>query len=249
MPLYISLIHPLIMGRQGYEKWKVYGNVFDNYTLRLLFKLSTEGHFEKLLSPVSIGKEANVFTAKTLDGRDVIAKIYRLESCNFNKMFDYIKSDVRFENLRRQRRKVIFAWVMREYQNLLKAREAGVNVPRPLTVKQHILILEMIGDKTPALKLKDINREEQAKVAEKILQNMKKMYTAGLVHGDLSEYNILIHNGTPYFIDFSQGTTRRDPNYDEYWLRDIKNVSKFLTNKLKLKISDDDIKKKIGYSP
>jgi RIO kinase 1 len=235
------------MGRQGYEEWKVYGNVFDNYTLRLLFKLSTEGHFEKLLSPVSIGKEANVFTAKTLDEKNVIVKIYRLESCNFNKMYDYIKSDTRFENLKRQRRKVIFAWVMREYQNLLKAREAGVNVPRPLTIKQHILTLEMIGDKTPAPKLKDINRVEQEVVAEKILQNMKKLYDAGLVHGDLSEYNILIHNNTPYFIDFSQGTTKRDPNYSDYWERDIRNVFKFLSNKLNLKISEDDIKKKIGY--
>lgn len=235
------------MPKPSYEKWKVYGNVFDNYTFRLLFKLTSENHIESLKSPVSIGKEANVFTAKTLDNKDLIVKIYRLESCNFNKMYDYIKSDARFENLKRQRRKVIFAWVMREYQNLMKARDAGVNVPRPITVKHHILVLEMIGDKTPAPKLKDINRDDKGEVAEKILLNMKKMYTAGLVHGDLSEYNILIHNATPYFIDFSQGTTKRDPNYDEYWERDIKNVSKFMTNKLHLKISEDDIKRKIGY--
>lgn len=235
------------MVRHGYEKWKVYGNVFDNYTIRLLFKLSSEGHFENLVSPVSIGKEANVFTAKTLDNKVIVAKIYRLESCNFNKMYDYIKSDMRFENLKRQRRKVIFAWVMREYQNLMKAREAGVNVPRPLAIKQHILILEMIGDKTPAPKLKDVDRVDREILAERVILNMKKMYTAGLVHGDLSEYNILVHNNTPYFIDFSQGTTKKDPNYAEYWERDLKNVSKFLTNKLKLKVSEDDIKKKIGY--
>jgi RIO kinase 1 len=234
------------MVRHGYEEWKVYGNVFDNYTLRLLFKLTSENHFEKLQSPVSIGKEANVFTAKTLDGKDVIAKIYRLESCNFNKMFDYIRTDSRFENLKRQRRKVIFTWVMREYQNLLKAREAGINVPKPITVKHHILILELIGDQTPAPKLKDVHADKE--LVDKIIASMKKLCQAGLVHGDLSEYNILVHNNTPYFIDFSQGTTKRDPNYDEYWQRDIKNLSKFFTNKCRYKISEEELAKRIGYS-
>ncbi len=107
-------------------------------------------------------------------------------------------------------------------------------------------MLEMIGDKTPAPKLKDVAIEKD--LAEKTILSMKKMYAAGLVHGDLSEYNILIHNNTPYFIDFSQGTTRKDPNYEEYWERDIKNMSKFFC-KRGLKISEEDIKKKIGYTP
>lgn len=234
------------MARITHEAWKVYGNVFDNYTLNLLFKISSQGHFKDLQSPVSIGKEANIFTAKKVDGHIIIVKIYRLESCNFNKMFDYIKSDQRFQNLKRQRRKVIFTWVMREYQNLMKAREAGVRVPMPIAIKDHVLVLEMIGDKTAARKLKDTHLGDPKDTTDMIVEDMKKMFNAGLVHGDLSEYNILVHNGTPFFIDFSQGTTKKDPNFYEYWERDLKNISRYFT-KIGIKTTVDDLKRKIGY--
>lgn len=230
------------MAKISHEKWKVYGNVFDNYTNRLLFKISSQGHYDQIASPVSIGKEANIFTAHTKDKRHVIIKIYRLESCNFNKMYDYIKSDQRFVSIKKQRRKVIFMWVSREYQNLLKARELGVRVPTPLTVTDHILVLEMIGKTIPAPKLKDygINHE----IAKKIIDMMKKMYKGGLVHGDLSEFNILVDDGVPVFIDFSQSTIKNDPNYNEYWQRDILNMARYF-KKTGIKITGDELKKMI----
>lgn len=234
------------MPKISHEKWKIYGNVFDNYTRRLLYRLSSQGHFDELLSPVSIGKEANIFTAKTKTGNLIIVKIYRLESCNFNKMYDYIRTDRRFESLKKQRRKIIFAWVTREYQNILKAREAGIKVPTPLTVKDHVLLLEMIGDKTPAPKLKDAVLKNERDFANKLIKTMKKLCSNGLVHGDLSEYNILVHNEVPVLIDFSQGTTHKDPNYEEYWHRDIKNISKFLINKIGVDMSEEKIQKEIG---
>lgn len=234
------------MARITHEAWKVYGNVFDQYTEKLLFKLSSQGHYFKLQSPVSIGKEANIFTAITNDEGIIIVKIYRLESCNFNKMYDYIKSDGRFENLKKQRRKIIFTWVNREYQNILRARSLGVRVPRPLAVKDHVIMLELIGDKSAASKLKDVSDTEVKEVYERIIDDMKKMYSGGLVHGDLSEFNILVHSSTPFFIDFSQGTTIKDPNYDEYWDRDIKNMVRFF-RKRGIKITDEELKKKIGF--
>ena len=101
------------MARKWKEEWKVYENVFDNYTYRNLFKLQSKGYFESLLSPISVGKEANVFSAITKDQKLVIVKIYRLQTCNFNKMYDYIKLDPRYEHLKKQRRKIIFAWTQR----------------------------------------------------------------------------------------------------------------------------------------
>lgn len=234
------------MPRISYERWKVYGNVFDQYTLRLLFRLSSQGHFDELASPVSIGKEANIFTAKTKDGRVVIVKIYRLESCNFNKMYDYIRTDRRFSDLKKQRRKIIFSWVAREYQNLLKAREAGVRVPTPITVRDHILVLEMIGDQTPAPKLKDAVVKHPDELADRMISLMRKMCKSGLVHGDLSEYNILVHNENPVFIDFSTGTTSSDPNYNEYWERDIKNMARYF-KKVGIETSYEHIKERIGF--
>ncbi|MBR9676197.1 serine protein kinase RIO [Candidatus Woesearchaeota archaeon] len=231
------------MAKISKEKWKIYGNVFDAYTLRLLFKLSSQGHFEELASPIALGKEANIFTAKTKNDELVIIKIYRLENCNFNKMYDYIKSDPRYMNLKKQRRKIVFAWTQREYRNLLQARQV-ISVPKPITITDHVLVLEMIGKKTPAPQLKDKLPKNKEEFAEKIIINMKKLYEANLVHGDLSEFNILNFEEEPVFIDFSQSTTKKDPNFDEYLDRDIKNIVRYL-NKTGIKISIEELTKKV----
>ncbi len=90
------------------DKFKTYGNVFDNYTNRNIFKLTSQGLFDEMESPVSIGKEANVFTGVRKDGGRIIVKIYRLETCDFNRMYDYIRTDPRFPNVKRSKRKIIF---------------------------------------------------------------------------------------------------------------------------------------------
>ena len=91
------------------EKFKTTGNVFDLHAEAAIFKLMSEGHFDGLQSPVSIGKEANIFTA--LKGKKkVIIKIYRLETCDFNKMYDYIKYDTRYLGLKGKKRLIIFSW-------------------------------------------------------------------------------------------------------------------------------------------
>ena len=71
------------------EKFKTYGNVFDQFTMRNIFKLASQGHFEDIMSPISIGKEANIFSAIKKDKTKVILKIYRLENCDFNIMYSY----------------------------------------------------------------------------------------------------------------------------------------------------------------
>jgi RIO kinase 1 len=231
------------MGKIFKEEWKVYGNVFDQYTLRNLFKLQTQGHFEELQSPVALGKEANIFTAITKDGEKVIVKIYRLQTCNFNKMFDYIKTDPRYMNLKKQRRKIIFAWTLREFRNLLKFREI-VSVPRPITVLDNIIVMEMIGRDEPAPQLKDAYPDDAEEYAEQLVASLKEIYDKGFVHGDLSEYNILNFEEEPIFIDLSQSTTRNDPNYKEYWDRDIQNMARYF-KKIGLKITKEDIENKI----
>ncbi len=203
------------------EKFKTWGNVFDAFTERNLFKLASEGHFKELKSPISIGKEANIFSAKK-EGKDIIVKIYRLETCDFKKMFDYIKYDTRYLNLKKNRRRIIFTWTQREYRNLLKAREIGLNVPTPLTFKENIIVMEMVGD--PAPMLKDSPPDDPKKFMDKVVDMIAKLYKAGLVHGDLSPFNILNNNETPFFIDFSQCTPVKSQNATELIERDIKNI-------------------------
>ncbi len=228
----------------GQEKFKTWGNVFDQHNIRNIFELSSKGHFIGLKSPISIGKEANIFTAETETGELKIVKIYRLETCDFNRMYDYIKYDARYINLKSKKRDIIFSWAQREFRNLMKAREAGVRVPLPIKCKDNILIMEMIGAKEPAPKLKDQYPEDPQKFMEKVIEYVKKLYKAGLVHGDLSEFNILNNNDQPVFIDMSQGTITRSNNAMELLTRDIKNLCRF-AKKMGLKYEQEEIMKKI----
>jgi RIO kinase 1 len=216
------------MAKKSKEIWKVYKNVFDDFTTKLLFKLITQGIFEGLEGPVKIGKEANIFTALRKDSTRVIVKIYRLHSCNFNKMYDYIKLDPRFTNLKKKRREVIFAWVQREHRNLIKARAAGVRVPTALTSLYNIVVLEFIGDEEIAMQLKDHRPLDREKFFDAVVENMRLLYKkAGIVHGDLSEFNILNYKEHPVFIDFSQSTTIDSPNAEELLERDVRNICRF----------------------
>jgi len=226
------------------EKFKVWGDVFDRFTLLTIEKLIDKKCFDELKSPISIGKEANVFSARTGD-KLVAVKIYRLETCDFNRMYDYIRADPRYSGLRRRRRLVIFAWCQREYRNLLKARAAGVRVPSPIAFLNNVLVSEFIGDEEPAPKLKDALPKDPADFAERVIDYIKKLYNAGMVHTDLSEYNILNWNENPVLIDFSQATTVDNPNFKEYLDRDINNVCRFF-RKLGLNLENEKILKEIS---
>ncbi|MBI2101633.1 serine protein kinase RIO [Candidatus Woesearchaeota archaeon] len=227
------------------EEFKTWGDVFDQFTQRTVYKLITQGHFEGLESPISIGKESNVFSALRKDGTRVMVKIYRLETCDFNRMYDYIKDDPRFLKLKKGKRNIIFTWVQREYRNLLKAREANVSVPTPLTFSKHVLVLEFIGDNDViAPKLKDELPKNPKDFFNKIISNMKKLHKAGLVHADLSAFNILNYNEMPVFIDFSQCTTLESSRAEYYLERDIRNICNFF-RKIGLNVDEAKAKKEI----
>lgn len=209
------------------EAWKTYGNVFDEFTIQNLRRLSSQGYFVELTQTVALGKEANVFAGEQEDGTLVAVKIYRLENCNFNKMFEYISQDPRYMHLKGQRRKIIFAWTQREYRNLLRAREV-IRVPTPLAFKDSIVVTEFIEEHgSAAPQLKNLILDKPQEVFDEIIDNVKKLWKASLVHGDLSEFNILMQYGHPVFIDFSQSTAADSPNAKELLKRDLEIVCKF----------------------
>lgn len=219
------------MARISRERFKVYGNVFDNFTVRTIIKLSSKLDFDAYtLTPLFIGKESNVFLCLRGD-ETIVLKIYRLESCDFNRLYDYIKYDPRFLGLKKQRRKVIFAWAQREYRNLLKAREAEVRVPTPYAFENNVLAMEMIGDDYPAPKLKDQLPKDLGAFFDNTIRQAKRLVSAGLVHADLSQFNILNYHDLPVFIDFSQATPTETDNAQELLLRDIRNLCTFFEKK------------------
>ncbi len=226
------------------ERFKVYQNVFSDYTNKNLQKLCSQGYFNiDLMIPISVGKESNVFLSKSNKGF-VIVKIYRVESCDFFKMYNYLKFDSRYIGLKKQKRKIVFSWCQREYRNLMKARELGVNVPTPYTFKDSIIIMESIGGEFPATKLKDATPKNKNVFFKKVIENMRKLYKGGMVHGDLSEFNILNLSQEPYFIDFSQSTTKDSLNFKELLERDINNITRYFT-KIGVKIDKEKIGKMI----
>ncbi|MBI2668612.1 serine protein kinase RIO [Candidatus Woesearchaeota archaeon] len=234
--------------RTSQERFKTAEGVFDEFTHRNLFELQSRNIFDELLSPIKVGKESNVFLASK-GNKKVIVKIYRVQNCDFKRMYEYIGKDPRYEYLLQRRREIVFAWCQREYKNLRKAQEAGINVPHPLGWKSHILIETLIGDDVPAAQLKDALPKNPKEFFDLIVDQMKKLYQAGLIHGDLSAFNILNWNEKPYLIDFSQATVVKTPNSDELLERDIKNILHFFA-KLKIKGDFNTIKEQImGGSP
>lgn len=228
---------------------KTFKDVFDNFTNVTILKLISKGQLDGLESPVSIGKEANIFSALA-QGERVMVKIYRIATCDFNKMYDYLRADPRFPGLDKNRRKVVVLWAKREYRNLLKAREAGVRVPTPRAVLNNVLVMEFIGDGgIPAPRVKDLIPENPQNFFEKVVSGMQKLYKAGMVHTDLSQFNILNYNEEPVFIDMSQATVLENPNAKEYLDRDIKNICTFF-RKLGVNADETTVKQQItGKKP
>ncbi|MFT4313025.1 MAG: serine protein kinase RIO, partial [Candidatus Woesearchaeota archaeon] len=211
----------------GREKWKVYGDVFDQFTLQNLHKLESQGFFTELQGSLSLGKEAHIFTATKKDGSLVIVKIYRLQNSFFHKMYSYIRTDPRFSHLKGKKRHIIFHWVKREFRNLLKARESGLDVPTPYICYQNIIVMQFIGNQKAAPQLKNAEVVDPESFFTQILNQVTLLYKeAKLVHGDLSDFNILCYEQKPIIIDMSQTTPVDDPNAEEYLRRDISNLQR-----------------------
>jgi RIO kinase 1 len=209
------------------EKFKIIKGVFDPFTNRVLFELSSRGYFEELVSPLAIGKESNVFLASTRENKTVVVKIYRIENCDFKRMYDYLKQDPRYMFLKDKHREIVLAWAQREYKNLMRAAEAKILAPRALAWRSNVLVEELVGEKEPAPRLKDNPPKKATDFFKKVVQQMRSLYQYGLIHGDLSAFNILNFREKPYFIDFSQATLTKAPNSGELLWRDIGNVVQF----------------------
>ncbi|MCK4379633.1 MAG: serine protein kinase RIO [Candidatus Lokiarchaeota archaeon] len=205
-------------------------SVFDERTIFTLSKLLRNGPLERVEGVISAGKEAHIYLAYDLNGKEVALKIYKIDSNTSKWMRNYIIGDPRFKKIPRNISKVIFLWASKEFKNLKRAYKVGLSVPNPIHIKNNILIMDYIGfESIPAPILKDIKSpKEPVKLMEEILVFIKQLYQkAKLVHGDLSEFNILYHNQKPIIIDISQAVSIQHPKAEVYLVRDIKNIFKY----------------------
>jgi len=214
------------------DDFKVRDEVFDELTLKALYRLASTGLIQALGGPISTGKEANVFHAIGPGGRELAIKIYRIRTSDFKAMHDYILGDYRFAHVRKTKKDVVFAWTKKEFRNLTRARKARVRVPEPLKYRENVLVMQFIGRDgvaCPLLKHAVENLENVKEVYDATIEFMKRLYQdAHLVHADLSEYNILVDDqAEPVFIDMGQSVLVQHPRAQEFLQRDVGNVVKF----------------------
>jgi RIO kinase 1 len=213
------------------DQFKVEQSVFDDATFAAIYKLVQDGHVTAFGGPISTGKEANVYEALGSDDgvdRDVAIKIYRINASNFQQMREYLEGDPRFEGIGSDKKKVVLAWTQKEFANLSRARQAGVRVPTPIAVERNVLVMELVGlveDRARRLAEVDVENPETAYAV--VREYMRRLHAAGLVHGDLSEYNMIIHDGELVVIDLGQAVTVHHPNADDFLRRDCRNVAAF----------------------
>jgi len=214
--------------REYCKDLKIVRGVFDERTLLVLYRLLNKDKISAE-SLIKQGKESVILSGKTKEGNLVAIKVYCVEACDFKTMWKYLIGDPRFKNIRKNRRAIVKVWCQREFKNLSMAYENGVYCPKPIDFMENVLIIDFIGDENElAPRLIDIIPEDPEELYKIILENLKKLVNAGLVHGDLSAYNILFWD-KPYFIDLSHGAMIKNPLALELLRKDIKNVDAYFS--------------------
>jgi len=206
--------------------------VFDQSTRMVLYHFLNSGVLDEVHGVVNAGKEARVYWGKTKDGKDLAVKIYLTSSAEFKRgMRKYIEGDYRFKGVKRDTRSLIFTWAQKEFRNLEQAFRAKVRVPQPIAVKNNVLVMEFIGrDGVNAPSLKEQTPNNPDRVYSTLLTFLTRLYRkAELVHGDLSEYNIMIWKGKPVIFDVSQAVPTSHPMAEFFLRRDLANVNRFFS--------------------
>lgn len=227
------------------EKFKVFSGVFDEFTLNTLEFLKRKNYYDKFGKPIKTGKEGDVYSA--VKGDEIRAvKIYRLTNANFKKIAEYINRDFRFRNIKGNLRKSILVWVQKEYRNLSICHKANMNVPYPYKQANNIIIMEYI----PGGMLKDTELNNPEEFFNLLIEQMYIMkHEAKLIHGDLSEFNILVKDDLPVIIDMGQAMSiKNNDDFKEYYdlyERDVKNVVKYFIRRYGLDISEEETFKRL----
>ncbi len=214
------------------EGLKTEDGVFDNRTLLTLHGLLNGGHIDEFLGTINSGKESIVLLAAK-ENKYFAVKVYRVSTCDFKTMWKYIQGDPRFHLRKSSTRQIIQAWVEKEFRNLKRANNY-VNSPCAILRRDNILLMELVGNgaSIPSPRLKDVKDINYGRFYDIIKEDLKTMYNeAQLVHGDLSEYNILVKENEPVYIDFSQGVVIQHPLSKSLLIRDVKNICSFFKRK------------------
>ncbi len=204
--------------------------------------LMDHGVVEQVVRPLLSGKEAEVFLVVS-EGEYRVAKVYKeAHNRTFRNRATYTEGR-KVRNSRDQRAmakrtshgkaKDEAAWRSTEVDMIYKLEAAGVRVPTPYHFVDNILIMELVqsaeGEPAPRLGELELTAADAKLVYDQLLAEVVRMLSAGIVHGDLSEFNVLMGHAGPCIIDFPQSVhAASNANARTLLLRDVSNLHRFL---------------------
>jgi RIO kinase 1 len=203
--------------------------------------LIEDGLADSVVRQLMSGKEAMVFIVRCGDELRC-AKVYKEASKrSFRQAVDYTEGR-KTKNSRKARamekgtrygRKVQEeAWQSAEVDALYRLKAAGVRVPTPYNFHEGVLLMELVtgseGDPAPRLNDVDFTQDEACTHHRSLMTQVVRMLCAGVVHGDLSEYNVLLGAEGPVIIDLPQAVDAAGNNHASSMLeRDVGNLTAF----------------------
>ncbi|MGB7543882.1 MAG: PA4780 family RIO1-like protein kinase [Burkholderiales bacterium] len=210
---------------------------------RRIEPLIEDGLVDEVIRQLMSGKEAMVFVVRC--GEELrCAKVYKeANKRSFRQSVDYTEGR-KTKNSRRARamekgsrfgRKAREeAWQSAEVDALYRLAAAGVRVPRPYNFHEGVLLMELVtdADGEPAPRLNDVEfTEEDARTHHRtLMMQVVRMLCAGVVHGDLSEYNVLLGSEGPVIIDLPQAVDAAGNNHARSMLeRDVGNLTTYFS--------------------
>ena len=135
---------------------------------------------------------------------------------------------------------MVKVWAEKEMRNYRRIHTAGIPCPEPIFLKSHILLMEFLGeDGWPSPRLKDagLSHKHMREAYVQTILIMRHLYQrCKLVHGDLSEYNLLWHKNQVYVIDVSQSVENSHPSTLDFLRKDVSNVNDFFSKIGKLDV-------------
>lgn len=222
--------------------------VFDQATMMVIYRFMSSGVLHEVNGVISSGKEARVYWGKNKENKDIAVKIYLTSSADFKKgMIKYIEGDQRFKGVKRDTKSLFTAWAQKEFKNLEQATNAKIRVPTPIGVDSNVLIMEFLGkDGVSAPSLKEQSPEDPEKIYRTLLTYLRRLYKkAELIHGDLSEYNLMIWKKKLIMFDMSQSVPTSHPLAQFLLNRDIANVNRFFSRLGVKTLSNEEVYRKV----
>ncbi len=208
-----------------------------------LQQLIEEGVIDEVFNQLKTGKEAEVWLVSHR-GEPVACKIYKAREFRSFKNDAGYKEGRQVRNTRTQRAmdkgskfgraSAEEAWKSAEADAMFTLHAAGVRVPKPVLFYDGVLLMEVIGDAegrvAPRLVEAHLSREQAEPMYLQLRAEIIKMLSIDLIHGDLSEFNILLGASGPVIIDFPQViTAAKNSQSERYFRRDLGNILRFFS--------------------